>query len=77
MSSALGVNEFSTSTIHAAFSLGVTWAASEHFELSASYVKVDLADTPEVDILSSSGARLEGEFDGGANLFGVSAQYKF
>ena len=59
------------------YSLGVTWAASEHFELSASYVKVDLADTPEVDILSSSGARLEGEFDGGANLFGVSAQYKF
>ena len=59
------------------YSLGLTWTASEHFELSASYVKVDLADTPEIDIRSSSGARLEGDFDGGANLFGVSAPYQF
>ena len=32
---------------------------------------------PQIDLLSSSGSRLVGEYDGGANLFGVSMQYKF
>ena len=59
------------------YSLGLSWAASENFELSASYVKIELADDPEVNIGSTSGARLVGSFDGGADLFGVSAQYKF
>jgi long-chain fatty acid transport protein len=59
------------------YSLGLSWAASENFELSASYVKIELADDPDVDIGSTSGARLVGTFDGGADLFGVSAQYKF
>ncbi|MCY7313436.1 MAG: outer membrane protein transport protein [Pseudoxanthomonas sp.] len=59
------------------YSLGLTWAANEHFEVSASYVKVDLTELPPVDIFSSTGARLVGEFDGGANLFGVAAQYRF
>ncbi|MET0814396.1 MAG: outer membrane protein transport protein, partial [Pseudoxanthomonas sp.] len=59
------------------YSLGLTWKATENFELSASYVKIDLVDTPEVDILSSSGSRLVGEYDGGADLYGISAQYRF
>lgn len=59
------------------YSLGLTWNATDNFELSASYVKVDLVDTPEVDILSSSGSRLVGEYDGGADLYGISAQYRF
>jgi long-chain fatty acid transport protein len=59
------------------YSLGLTWNATENFELSASYVKIDLVDTPEVDILSSSGSRLVGEYDGGADLYGISAQYRF
>jgi long-chain fatty acid transport protein len=59
------------------YSLGLTWKATENFELSASYVKIDLVDTPEVDLLSSSGSRLVGDYDGGADLYGISAQYRF
>jgi len=59
------------------YSVGLTWTASDNFALSASYVLIDLADTPEVDIVSSSGSRLVGDFDGGADLFGISAQYRF
>lgn len=59
------------------YSLGLTWKATENFDLSASYTKIDLVDTPEVDILSSSGSRLVGEYDGGADLYGISAQYRF
>lgn len=59
------------------YSLGMTWNVSEHFELSASYVKIDIVDTPEVDLTTSTRARLVGDFEGGADLFGVSMQYKF
>lgn len=59
------------------YALGLTWTASEHFEINASYARIDLVDTPEIDVLSSSRSRLTGSFDGGANLFGVSAQYRF
>ena len=59
------------------YSAGLTWAANDHFELNASYVYIDLVDTPEVNILSSSRSRLIGSYDGGANLFGISAAYKF
>ena len=59
------------------YSLGLTWALSEHFEINASYVKIDIVDTPEVDLTTSTRARLVGEFDGGADLYGVSMQYKF
>lgn len=59
------------------YSVGATWAASDNFEISASYVRVDLADDPEIDILSSSRSRLTGVYDGGVNIFGVSAQYRF
>jgi long-chain fatty acid transport protein len=59
------------------YSLGLTWTVSDHFELSASYVKIDIVDTPEVDLTTSTRARLVGDFEGGADLFGVSMQYTF
>jgi long-chain fatty acid transport protein len=59
------------------YSLGMTWTVSDHFELSASYVKLDIVDTPEIDLTTSTRARLVGDFEGGADLFGVSMQYKF
>ena len=59
------------------YAVGLTWAASERFELNASYVRLNLTNTPEIDIVSSSRSRLIGAYDGGANLFGVSAQYRF
>jgi long-chain fatty acid transport protein len=36
-----------------------------------------MVDDPELDIVSSSGSRLVGEAEGHANLFGISAQYRF
>ncbi len=59
------------------YSLGLSWNVSDNLELNASYVRLELADEPQIDLLSSSGSRLVGEYDGGANLFGVSMQYKF
>ncbi|MBD9480427.1 outer membrane protein transport protein [Pseudoxanthomonas sp. PXM02] len=59
------------------YSLGLSWNVSDSLELNASYVRLELADNPEIDLVSSSGSRLVGTYDGGANLFGVSMQYKF
>ena len=59
------------------YSVGLTWNATPNFEVSASYTKVDMVDTPKIDLVSSSGSRLIGEYDGGADIFGVSAQYRF
>ncbi|MEO6517981.1 MAG: outer membrane protein transport protein [Pseudoxanthomonas sp.] len=59
------------------YSVGLTWKATDNFELSGVYTKINLVDKPEVDILSSSGSRLVGDFDGGADLYGISAQYRF
>ncbi len=59
------------------YSLGATWAATPNLEISASYVRVDLADDPQVDLLSSSRSRLTGVYDGGVDIFGIAAQYRF
>ena len=62
------------------YAAGVTWAPGEHWEISGSYTRVQIVDTPEVDIAAGSsgqGAVLVGSYDGGADLYGISAQYKF
>ncbi len=59
------------------YSLGLTWNISQNLELNASYVKLDMADKPEIDLVSSSGSRLVGTYEGGADLYGVSMQYRF
>jgi long-chain fatty acid transport protein len=62
------------------YSAGVTWTPSEHWEVSGSYTRVALIHKPEVEIVSEGsgqGALLEGNFSGGADLYGISAQYKF
>ena len=58
------------------FSLGATWAMSDALELSAAYTRIEVGD-PAVDVHSSSGSLLVGEFDGSANIFGLAAQYTF
>lgn len=57
-------------------SLGLTWAPSEALEVSAAYTRI-IIDDPELDIVSTSGSRLVGGAEGSANVFGVSAQYRF
>jgi long-chain fatty acid transport protein len=44
--------------------------------IDASYMRVQI-DSPSVNTTSSSGSHLVGEFDGHADLFGLSARYRF
>jgi long-chain fatty acid transport protein len=57
------------------YSIGATWNATEALEVNFAYTRIE-PDAPRVDI-TSGGSTLEGPFDGNANLYGVSAQYKF
>ncbi|HJW45163.1 MAG TPA: outer membrane protein transport protein [Lysobacter sp.] len=58
------------------YSIGFTWNISDALSVDAAYQRIEIDNSP-VDIRSSSGSRLVGDFDGYANLFGVAAQYKF
>lgn len=58
------------------YSLGFTWQVSDALSVDAAYQRIEIDSTP-IDIESSSGSRLVGEFDGYANLFGIAAQYRF
>lgn len=58
------------------YSVGLTWNMSPNLSIDAAYMRIEI-DTPAIDVLSSSQSRLVGEFDGHADLFGVSAQYTF
>jgi long-chain fatty acid transport protein len=56
------------------YSIGGTWNATEALELNFGYTWLQ-PDAPHVDI-AARGSHLAGPFDGHADLFGVSAQYK-
>ena len=58
------------------FSFGGTYQVSDALEISAAYTRIEVGE-PEVNIHSSSGSLLVGQFEGNANIFGVAAQYKF
>jgi len=58
------------------YSVGFSWHASEHISIDAAYQKINI-DSPSVNIMSSSGSRLTGTFDGSANLYSIGASYKF
>ena len=58
------------------YSVGLTWMPTEALDVSASYTRIQV-DEPQLDIVSTSGSRLVGEAEGYANVFGVSAQYRF
>ncbi|MNG37307.1 hypothetical protein D3C84_1246120 [compost metagenome] len=58
------------------YSIGFTWNVSDAFSVDAAYQRIEIDSSP-VDIESSSGSQLVGDFDGYANLLGVAAQYKF
>ena len=57
------------------YSVGATWNFSENLELNFAFTHLK-PDTPLIDINGGS-YRLQGPFDGDANLYGISAQYKF
>lgn len=57
------------------YSLGATWRVSDAFDMNFAYTRIE-PKNPRIDI-SEPGYRLSGPFDGDANLFGISAQYRF
>jgi long-chain fatty acid transport protein len=66
------------------YSIGATWHVSEAFSIDAAFQRIDIAD-PSIDVISpfpgspspALGSRLTGKFNGHANLFGLSMQYRF
>ena len=58
------------------FAVGATWQATDNWDITGAYTRIHIGDDPEIDLVGG-GARLTGSFDGGANLFGISAQYRF
>lgn len=58
------------------YSIGATWHASDAFSIDAAFQRINIK-TPSVNVLTSSGSSLVGNYDGHANLFGLSMQYRF
>lgn len=58
------------------YAIGLTWNVSANLSVDAAYQRIEI-DDPTVDVFSSSGSRLTGEFSGHADLIGVAAQYRF
>jgi long-chain fatty acid transport protein len=57
------------------YSVGATWHATEALEVNVGYSRIE-PDAPRVDI-HGGGSHLVGPYDGHADLYGVSAQYRF
>ena len=58
------------------FSIGATWHATDALSVDAAYQRINIK-TPSIDAFTSLGTELTGKFSGHADLFGVSAQYRF
>jgi long-chain fatty acid transport protein len=66
------------------YSIGATWHATDAFSVDAAFQRIDI-DDPSVNVTSpfpgspspALGSHLVGEYNGHANLFGISAQYRF
>ena len=62
------------------YSIGATWMPSDSWEVSAGYTLISVDDDPTINLepqVGTSGSSLNGSFSGDANLFGLSAQYRF
>ena len=57
------------------YSVGATWQVSDALDVNFGFTHIK-PDDPKVDI-ASGGTHIVGPFDGGANMYGVSAQYRF
>ena len=62
------------------YSIGATWNMSESLSIDAAFQRITI-DSPTinlpVDAAAGNTSTLVGEYDGHANLFGVSMQYRF
>lgn len=58
------------------YSVGASWNVSANLTVDAAYQRITI-DDPTIDIHAETGSSLVGSFDGSADLFGISAQYRF
>lgn len=58
------------------YTLGLGWNVSDNLTIDVAYMNIQI-DDPVIDVMSSSSSRLVGTFDAHADLFGVSARYRF
>jgi long-chain fatty acid transport protein len=58
------------------YTIGLGWNVSDNLSVDVAYMNIQIDETP-IDVTSSSSSRLVGNFDGHADLFGVSARYRF
>lgn len=64
------------------YSVGLSWHASENFSIDAAFQRINIDDptinlSPNFTTGGSDFASLQGRYSGSANLYGVSAQYRF
>ena len=64
------------------YSVGLSWNASENFSIDAAFQRINIDDptinlSPNFTTGGSDFASLQGAFSGSANLYGISAQYRF
>ena len=64
------------------YSVGLTWNASENFSVDAAFQRIEIDDptinlSPNFTTGGSDFASLQGRYSGSANLYGISAQYRF
>jgi long-chain fatty acid transport protein len=64
------------------YSVGLTWNASENFSVDAAFQRIEIDDptiglSPNFTTGGSDFASLQGTYSGSANLYGISAQYRF
>lgn len=58
------------------YSIGATWHATDALSIDGAFQRISIS-SPDINVVSSSGSHLVGSYDGHANLFGISAQYRF
>lgn len=59
------------------YTVGATWNVSDALSVDMAYMRINVDDPTINNIRSSSKSTLNGRFSASANLFGLSAQYKF
>jgi long-chain fatty acid transport protein len=64
------------------YSVGLSWHASENFSVDAAFQRIEIDDptialSPNFATGGSDFASLQGSYSGSANLYGISAQYRF
>lgn len=58
------------------YTLGATWQVSEQLDVNFAFARIE-PDTPNIELVNDFGHQFVGRYEGSANLYGLSAQYRF